>query len=236
MDIRCLIQYFYNTAHTCHAHRNHDKYHRQHHQAHQDIHTISKKTHQFPCCQGLHYDHLRTKPANQNDTRIYSKHHNRCIPHNIFLCSYENIVNIFAGTLKFTGLLFFSYICFHYADRRYIFLNRRIQRIILWKCLLEICRRMTDNKKQNRSQNQNSHKINAGKSRIDRKRHYHRTDHACRCTHHHAKDHLICILHIGHIRCQTCNQSCCTEMINIRKGIGLNMIKHCISKIFCKSG
>ena len=42
-------------------------------------------------------------------------------------------------------------------------------------------------------------------------------DHADRCTHKHAKQHLVCILYIGYIRGQSCDQSGGTEPVDIGK-------------------
>jgi len=185
VDICFLIQYFCNTTHTCHTHRDHNKNHRKHHKTHKNIHTIGKKTHQFSGCKRIHNNHFRTEPADQNNTGVNCKHHDRCIPDNILLCFYKNIINILACTLKFTCLFLFPYIRLYNADCRNIFLNRLIQCVIFRKCLLEICSCMTDNKKQNNSKNQDCHKINTCQPCIDCKCHHHRTYHTCRCSHHH---------------------------------------------------
>ena len=95
---------------------------------------------------------------------------------------------------------------------------------------------MTNDKEEDHSQDHNCHKVNTCQSGIDRKCHHHCTDHTCRCSHHHTQHHLVRILHIGHICCQTCNQTCCTEMINICKRIGLDLIEHLISQILRKPG
>src|SRR5699024_1760266 len=68
--IALLIEHFRHTSCTGDTHGNHNKYHRQHHQTHQDIHTVSKKAHQLSRGHGGADNHLRTQPADQQDTSV----------------------------------------------------------------------------------------------------------------------------------------------------------------------
>ena len=63
----------------------------------------------------------------------------------------KHFVNIFTCFLKLTCLLLLSYISLHDTDRRDILLYRCIQVIIFRKCLLKICRCMTDNEEKDRT-------------------------------------------------------------------------------------
>ena len=233
--IALLIEHFRHTSCTGDTHGNHNKYHRQHHQTHQDIHTVSKKAHQLSRGHGGADDHLRTQPADQQDTSVYSKLHQRRVEAEIFLRFHEDLVNILARFMELICLIVFPHISLYHADRRHVFLYGSVQLIVLGKCLLEILGCVVHDQEQADSKDNNRDQVNTGKPCIDRKRHDHRTDHARRRSHTHTQEHLISILQVGHICRQTGYQSGCTELINIREGVILNIDEHRLSQISGKS-
>ena len=187
MDLARLVEHFINTPDAGGTHRDHNKYHRQHHQTHQNIHTVCKKTHQFPGRQGIYHDHLRAEPAQKDDTGIYREHHKRRVEDDVVLRFHKDFINVLARFMEFIRFFFFAHIRFYDADRRHIFLNGRVQRVVLRKCLFKVCRCMTDDKEQNRPKQKNCHKIDHRKFRINAERHEHRTKHTRRRSHHHTQ-------------------------------------------------
>ena len=163
------------------------------------------------------YDHLRTQPADSKDATVYRKLHQRCIIRQDLFCFYKHFIYIVTCFGKLFVFIIFSHICFYHTDTGNIFLHTRIQIIIFFKYFLKISGHPADDKEQACAQNNNCHQINTCQFCIDIKRHDHRTDHADRRTHKHAKQHLVCILYIGYIRGQSCDQSGGTEQVDIGK-------------------
>ena len=217
VEIALLIQNLGNTARTRKAHRDHNEYHRKHHEAHQNVHAVGQKAHQLSCCQAASDDHLRTEPADQKNTAVNGKLHQRRVEGKVFLCFTENFVDVLCCFVELTCFMILTHIRFYYADGGYVFLYARIQLIVLRKCLIEIFHRGTHDQKQTRSEDKNGYQINACKTCIDIKRHNHRDNHARRCTHAHTKNHLIGILQVGDVCRQAGDKTCGAEFVDIRK-------------------
>ena len=210
-----LINNFCHTLCTGHTHSHHNKYHRQHHQTHQDIHTISKKAHQFAGGKTAANDHFCPKPADTKNTGVYSKLHQRHIHNNQLFCPYKHFVYFIAGLLKFTGFIILTHISFYHANSGYILLYACIQVIIFLKNLLKIPGSPSKDHNQCKTKKNNCNQIYTCKSGIDQEGHSHGTDQTGWCPGTHTKKHLVCILKVGHICCQTGDQTCCAEFVNI---------------------
>ena len=216
-QFRFFFQNLCDSFCTRHTHGYHNKYHGHHHQAHQNIHTISKKTHKFSGSQLIGYDHLCTKPADSENTAVYRKLHQRCIVRQDLFSFYKHFIYIVTCFRKLFVFVIFSHIRFYHTDTGNIFLHTRIQIIIFFKYFLKISGHPADDKEQACAKDNNCHQINTCQFCIDIKGHNHRTDHADRRTHKHTKQHLVCILYIGYIRGQSCDQSGGTEPVDIGK-------------------
>ena len=215
VQIALLIENLGDTLCTGHTHRHHNKYHGEHHEAHKDIHAIGKKAHQLAGCQAAANDHLGAQPADQKNTAVDGKLHQRCVIRNIFLCFTENVVDVSAGFLEFAGLMTFTHISFYHTDGRNVLLHAGIQIIVFREGLLEIFAGSAHNKEQAASQKDDSNKINAGQTGIDHESHGHGYDHAGRGTHTHTKKHLICVLQVRHVGGQTRHKTRRTEFVNV---------------------
>ncbi len=147
----------------------------------------------------------------------------------------EDIINTLAGLLKLLRLMLFPDISLHHTDGAYIFLYGSVQLVILRKSLFEILHGAVDNEKQHYAKQKHCHKVDGSQPRIDEKSHGHGADHADRGAETDTQDHLVCHLHIGHVRGQSCHKPRRAELVKTCKGKGLDVFKHRLPQIFRKS-
>ena len=235
-QIARLIEYLADTLHACCAHGDHDEDHREHHQAHEDVHTVGQKAHQLTGRQLVAYDHFCARPADQDDTGIDGKLHQRSIDDDVVLRLHKDPVNVFTGFLEAGGLMFFADVGFYDADRGYIFLYGGVQLVVFRKCHLEVAGRVPDDEKQDDAEEDNGDQVNACEPSVDCKRHDQSTDHARRSTHHHAEHHLVGVLDIGDVSRQTGHKPGCAEFVDVGKGKCLDMTEHALAQVLCQSG
>ena len=118
-----LIDDFCDTSCTGNTHGDHNEYHREHHQTHKNVHTVGKQCKKITGLKGGADHHMSTEPADQKNTAVYGKLHERRVPYDNRLGFKQHIVDVLAGLFKSAFFVIASYISFYNADRRYVFLN-----------------------------------------------------------------------------------------------------------------
>ena len=209
-----LIKNLYNTLCRCSGNNDHNKYHRQHHKTHQNLHRIRNKAHQLTGRHTIYRiisgcnDQFCTKPGNQNHTCIHAELHQRHIECDHFFCKCKIVINRCGNFSKFLNLMILPHIRFHNTDSVKIFLHNIVQFIVSFENFFKYWMCMCHNKIQSDSKNRCRRQKNHCHLRIYLKCHKHRKNKHDRCTDCHTDDHLICILHVGNVRCQTRYDTC----------------------------
>ena len=235
MQIALLVQNLTDTAGAGYGEGDHDEDHGENHQTHQDVHTVSEKRHQITGFQSAVYNHVGTKPADQKDAGVYGEHHQRVVENYQALSLRKHIVDVLTGSGKTLFLIILPDISFHYANCGYIFLHTFIQFVVFFKSMVKILHGLSDDDRQCNPQENDRCKIYAGQRRTDKKGHSHGTQYGSRCTHCHAQDHLVCILDVGHVGCESCDESGSAELVDVGEGVCLYVLKHCLSQVLTKS-
>ena len=125
---------------------------------------------------------------------------------------------------------------FHNTDSVKIFLHNIVQFIVSFENFFKYWMCMCHNKIQSDAKNRCRRQENHCHLRIYLKCHKHRKNKHDRCTDCHTDDHLICILHVGNVRCQTRYDTCRWKFINIGERKILYIVIHILSQVLCKSG
>ena len=216
-QIRLLIEYLRDTSSAGRTHGQHDKDHGKHHQRHQDAHHITEHGGKFPCGQAATHNETGAKPGQCRNTSVYDQHHHRIIQRQNAFRLDKQFVQPFRRSAELLVLMLLTYKSFDNTNRGYIFLYTGVQIIISTKNLVKDFCRLAHDENQCDGKHHHGYQKDAAELQIDKETHRHAADEHQRCAHRNPQDHLIRILHIGHVRRHTGHQSCGTELINIRK-------------------
>ena len=224
-----FFQDLINTLRAGHRHGDHDHDHGKHHKAHKDLHAVGQQLCKVSGGEfrlvAVH-DDLRAHPAYHQDTEIHGSLHQRRDGCHQLLCTAEDLVDHAAGDAEFFLLMLFTYKALHHANAGDVLLYALIHFIVLRKCFAEDLRHLRNDDACHKDQEHNGSQVDKGHLRTDGEGHRHADDQIGRRAGRHTKQHLICILHVRHIRGETRHQTGGGELIDICEGIGLNVAIH----------
>ena len=216
---------FIDPLYRCHRDGEHDEDHHKHHERHEDGHNVGKHRRQLTCRKASSHDELGPDPRDQDKGSIQGQHHGWTTQDHDANGLHEHVVDQARSLLKLNRLFFFFDIGLDHAHVGDIFLDAIVQVIIgledLGKEWIDNLSDYTQNQPQEKSDSDKDH----GHLRIDQIASNNSKNQVKRCTHTDPDDHLIGVLHIGHIRHHPGYQTTWGEAIDVFKGEGLDLFK-----------
>ncbi len=125
---------------------------------------------------------------------------------------------------------------FHHPDAPEIFLHHAVKLVVGAEYTLKDGVGVRDDQGKPCSQNRDGHQKHQGQPGIDLHCHNQGKDQHGRRAHGDPDDHLIGVLHVGHIRGQPGDQAGGGKAVNIGEGVVLHMVEHLLPQIFRKAG
>ena len=121
------------------------------------------------------------------------------------------------------------------AHTAYVFLDGLVKSIVLLENATECGHCLSCNKKKTRDKNRNDYNEGCCKCTAHNVRHYDREDKHQRAADCGTDDHHIGHLYVSNVGRKSCYERRCREVVNVLKGVGLDLAEKIAAKILCES-
>ena len=235
-DVRFLDEDFGNTVGRSGTHGQHDQDGREHHQREHGAHDIAEEGREGTGGHGAFDDEVRTEPADADHDRVDGEHHTGHHDDHPFFRLDEQVVQVEGGFHELLVFVVFPDEGLDDADGGNILLDARVEVIVPFEDFPEQAHDLhAEGGGNDGDEHQNAQKHQRDLF-IDDEAHHQREDEHQRRADRDAEDHLERVLHVRDVGRHAGDEAGRAELVDVREGVGLDLLVHRPSQVPGKAG
>ena len=220
-DVRGLVEQLNDTLAGGTGHGEHDEDHREAHEAHENLRGVRQQAQKLAggktgrCVTAASNNGACAEPGEQEHRRVHAKLHQWSVPCELLLGFFEVLIDIFGNGGELLIFVIFTDKGLYHADAVQILLHNAVQFIISSEHALEDRVRSRHDEVQAENEHRDDGKEDKRELGVDAECRDKRENRHKRAAYRHADDHLVSVLQIRDVCCQTRDDTCGGKLIDV---------------------